>query len=645
MTMNEDEGHRPPPHRRRRSRRLRPPPPPSSPATPTRGSSRRKRMSARFLAGIVASSASLCVAFPSLDVRRYRSRLPVAPDGRHGRGRLRQLERRRKRHGSLRSVASEAEAARSAWDERRARDVDADRKWIVQWRGEGTEGYSEALRELEFTSAFRAELADHLNLIDFDGRFVEDVGFQFQDALTYRGPVYDPSSKEDSRDDGGGGEPIPLAQVATYESAMQYAVPSLPPCVELDTFALDEVFQNTVERCSLVRTAFRVAAAGQSYEELATAALEDGSFDDLMDGGRHANATWSVRLRRYGSPENTAEDVVNNMVGGADGIGDGVGEIKGSKRHARYGKNSRSPLRDERKAILAMADLVKQFRGKVDLTRPECSIYLLEDLRRYQIYRRDVKDAGTSETLLARVIAKGPKTSIYAPKTRICVTTTPLCPIASFALCNAARLPRRGSPAVLDPFAGSCATLLAAAHITSQSTDFGGCRSVAIEIAHNGYVNRDDIVEDFETRSLQPPLEIIRGDCLSNEVRRRARAAIGGDAFDIIVTDPPYGIREAMTSEGDGHHSNDDDCNNVPEISPLAKLFAAMGRDRTNGEPLLRPGGRLVAFVPVRKGESLESCLPDSSAMEEAGLVIEGEGKEQVLSDILSRWLVSFVCK
>ena len=170
----------------------------------------------------------------------------------------------------------------------------------------------------------------------------------------------------------------------------------------------------------------------------------------------------------------------------------------------------------------------------------------------------------------------------------------------------------------------------------SSLTPPGGCRSIGVEIAHNGYVNRDDIVQDFVTRSLPPPTDVIRGDCLSLETRNNARLAVGG-AFDAIVTDPKYGIREAMSS------SEEDDGSEEDDIPPLTKLFYAMGLDRANGTPLLKSGGRLVAFVPVCQGETLEECLPDSAAIEEAGLVMEGEGKEQVLSDILSRWLVSFV--
>mmetsp|Transcript_2890 Transcript_2890/g.6471 ORF Transcript_2890/g.6471 Transcript_2890/m.6471 type:complete len:113 (+) Transcript_2890:580-918(+) len=106
-----------------------------------------------------------------------------------------------------------------------------------------------------------------------------------------------------------------------------------------------------------------------------------------------------------------------------------------------------------------------------------------------------------------------------------------------------------------------------------------------------------------------------------------------------------------MGSEDDGDGDDDDDDGDQHEDSgassydsPLTKLFHAMGRDREMNVPLLKVGGRLAAFVPVREGECLEDCLPNVEARRMAGLVMEGEGKEQVLSDILSRWLVCFVC-
>ena len=214
----------------------------------------------------------------------------------------------------------------------------------------------------------------------------------------------------------------------------------------------------------------------------------------------------------------------------------------------------------------------------------------------------------------------------------MCRTTTPLCPIASFTMCNVARLQRTTPQSVLDPFCRSCSTLLSAAHLASLHVPEGpatGCRSVGIEVCHNGHINREHIVKDFTTRCLPPPVEIIRGDCFSYEVRERARNAIGVGPFDLIVTDPPYGIREAM-SPGNN------------EESPLTRLFHAIDQDRRRGSPLLKRGGRLVAFVPVRQGEQLEDCLLNLTSQRKVGLVMNSEGREQVLSNALWRWLVSF---
>lgn len=502
-----------------------------------------------------------------------------------------------------------------------------DLQWIIQWRGEGAEGYSSTLRQWEFTCAFKAEVAEYWNDdstihgdgVQFDGLkgehsmrdYIDGIQFDFRDALTYQGPVYHPDTVQNDADEMTG-EPIPESQVAAYESGMQYLKVNFPHTDDdaYTTDALNQILQYTIQRCSLVRNGFLLVASGNSYEELAVKALDYGSFNDIMEGGSNQDATWSIRLRRYGPGDESASE-------------DGK---KRSTKQARYGKNVRSPLTDERNAIFAMKDMVELFHGRVNLSNPDCKIYLFDGLKSAA--------ADDSTKCLARAIGKGPKVSIYAPKTRICVTTTPLCPIAAFTLCNVAQL--RPHFTVLDPFAGSCASLLAAAHIATNSErptkSQGG--TVSIEVAHNGLVNRDDIVRDFETRSLDPPLEVIHGDCMLYETRKRARQAIGNNSFDCIVTDPPYGIREAMTS-------GEDDGNSLP---PLTQLLYAMGRDREMGEPLLKVGGRLVAFIPVRKGETLEECLPELQAREEAGLVIEGEGREQVLNDILSRWLVSFVC-
>jgi tRNA G10 N-methylase Trm11 len=175
----------------------------------------------------------------------------------------------------------------------------------------------------------------------------------------------------------------------------------------------------------------------------------------------------------------------------------------------------------------------------------------------------------------------------------------------------------------LDPYAGSCATLLAAAMIAPE------CQTVGIEIAHNGYVDRDDIREDFSTRGLTPPKDLIHGDSADPAMRVRARSSNNNKPFDAIIADPPYGIREST---------------GYSEKSPLEDLFGSIARDREGGGRLLKKGGRLVAFVPVTDEETLEEMLPGQDLVQDAGLVFE-VSREQPLNDKLSRWLVSFVCE
>jgi tRNA G10 N-methylase Trm11 len=214
----------------------------------------------------------------------------------------------------------------------------------------------------------------------------------------------------------------------------------------------------------------------------------------------------------------------------------------------------------------------------------------------------------------------GPQTSVIAPATRICITNTPLEPIAAFCLCNVARI--RNGDRILDPYCGSGTTLLAAAMIAPDS------KTVGIEIAHNGLVNRGDILKDFSSRSLSPPRKLICGDSTHASTRAQARTAVGGQSFDAIISDPPYGIRESS---------------NYNDKSPLEELFACIQQDRDLQHRLLRVGGRVVAFVPVTDEQTLWQMLPTKEVSDLAGLEFE-VCREQPLNEKLSRWLVSYTC-
>ena len=203
---------------------------------------------------------------------------------------------------------------------------------------------------------------------------------------------------------------------------------------------------------------------------------------------------------------------------------------------------------------------------------------------------------------------------------RLSSSQTPLEPIAALSLCNIAGI--RDGQRIFDPYSGSCAILLAGAKIAKNLGQVG------VDSAHDGLINRDHIREDFEVRGLQQPKAVFRGDSTFASVRDRARAAVGDEPFDHIITDPPYGVREAIDA-------------GAP--SPLEEMFRAIKEDRDRGKPLLRKGGKLVCFVPCHPEESLLEELPTRKQEDEAGLKFL-RSIEQPLNSRLSRWLVSYEC-
>ena len=443
-------------------------------------------------------------------------------------------------------------------------------------RGESTKGYSLQFRHIEFSNALST-----IRNADGDDRY-QTTPIQFKDALTFDGE--DEFSEMSDND------------VETFGGSMQYVTinnddTSNEENDDKTTLSTDattlsnELLIQTTKRCALVRSTCEIIAEGDTYEDLANIALSNGSLADYMVDGINFKDSWCVRLRQYGARST-------------------------SNRQKRYGTQMKSPLTLERYAVDQMDCLFDEFGGKVQLENPDCALYILEGLNGRQ-------------KILARLLARGPEIiRVMAPNTRICITKTPLCPIAAYALCNLARI--KNGDKVLDPYAGSCATLLASAMLAPE------CVTVGIEIAHDGIVDRKDVRRDFLERGLILPAKLICGDSTSKQIRLLARNAIGGSAFDAIITDPPYGIREKNKAE----YCID---------PPLIQLVKAIALDRQDGHRLLKKGGRLVAFVPNKVGEKLSDGLPNQDDLKKGGLLLT-EMREQPLSGVLSRWLVVYVC-
>jgi tRNA G10 N-methylase Trm11 len=439
------------------------------------------------------------------------------------------------------------------------------------------------------------------------GTLPDDVLVSFENALSYTGPHEDRVS---------------AVKRARYDQAMQFVRFHDESIRRAMT---RELLSQAVERCSLIHTMYEVVADSSPppseaaepimeigiggdnphrqrcrYDDLTRNALANGAFADMRVDGENERASWCLRVRQYGDLDHDDTENESQPNGLSQRRRDRIPHL----RHA--GKKTRS-MEKEREALLALRPLLSQLGGAVNLRSPDTKIYVLDGLVN-----------GTA--LLTRRLASGGHrlASSIAPNTRICVTNTPLCPVAAFALCNVAGV--KGNQSILDPYAGSGAILLAASLIDGKSG------TVGIEIAHDGLVNREDLRRDFATRRLPQPLALIKGDSTDVEVRRQARLAIGDVPFDLIITDPPYGIRESTIRS-----------------VPILDLLNAIASDRKAGRRLLKKGGKLVCFVPCQENESLGSVLPDAQQMNEAGLRFESI-REQPLNSKLSRWLVSLIC-
>eukprot|EP00957_Ditylum_brightwellii_P211426 15366154-Ditylum_brightwellii.AAC.1 len=336
-----------------------------------------------------------------------------------------------------------------------------------------------------------------------------------------------------------------------------------------------------------------------------------GSFHDMssMDG-KHYNSTWSFRLKYFGT---ITDDTVISQE-----------DEKNNKRgdNKRFGYRTTRSVKKEREALALLKDLFIPLGGNVDLKNPDVSILLFEGL------------GDGDEKILTRKVADGPKVSIINPNTRHCVTNTPLCPTTSYIICNLDRI--KSHSTILDPYAGSCSLLLASSLIESETT------TVGIEIANENGINRTNIMTDFYSRDLTPPKSLLCGDFRNETIRDMARESIGNVPFDVILTDPPYGIREKQ----EWTLSSSNYPWSLCHTNPLLDIVKIVAMDLERGKPLicLNGGGRLVVFVPCTSQQSIYDLLPAREQLSDAMLSLEVM-VEQRLNDSLSRWLVVFESK
>ena len=189
----------------------------------------------------------------------------------------------------------------------------------------------------------------------------------------------------------------------------------------------------------------------------------------------------------------------------------------------------------------------------------------------------------------------------YALKSRQAAGPTAMEPEIGFLMGNWARV-RPGSR-VLDPTCGSCGLLLAAAAL-------GATELTGVDRNASAF---DGVAADFTRLGLPPP-RLATGDVTRPDATPSLLRAACGGMYDAIVCDPPYGMRApvliaerepssaepGLRSAEPAPRSAEPAPRSPPDLSAAVLALA---------ERSLAPGGRCVAFLPVR-GAEVDVALP-----------------------------------
>lgn len=175
--------------------------------------------------------------------------------------------------------------------------------------------------------------------------------------------------------------------------------------------------------------------------------------------------------------------------------------------------------------------------------------------------------------------------SRFSLSSRSYLGRTTLPPDLAYLMAIQARV-RPGS-LVLDPFCGTCSTLLSCAAL--------GAATVGVEVdtrVLHGFVDgRPGIARNFAEAGLDPPERLVHADMA--QLDRRLLPEARYYAFDALVTDPPYGLMEGL---GDFY-------------LPLSRRLTALLRLAC---ARLRVGGRLVFLLPVPPTADEACVMPDT---------------------------------
>jgi tRNA G10 N-methylase Trm11 len=386
-----------------------------------------------------------------------------------------------------------------------------------------------------------------------------------------------------------------------------------------------EVATAVASRCSTVRGAFEVWATARFEPACSLAPAEAAQQADarwrLLADCVHADTAFEARARMLGAmqADSWRVDVIN------------------------IGTNKPRSLAAKVALMETFDSLLGPLPGAVDLKSPAQIVTLIEDCRepdgpRAAARRSDLVQA-PHWLGLGRLLTCGAAAHLsrFALSDRSYLGRTTLPPEYSYLMAIQARvLPGHR---VLDPFCGTCSTLLSCAALGAITMGVeADARVLHGTIADGAHLrpkgskaltsepSASGIATNFAEGGLPPPECLLLGDMASFDAL--LTAASGADkaaaniAFDAIVTDPPYGLMEGLGALY------------VPLGQRLTSLLRLASRR-------LKLGGRLVFLLPLPAGADVAQALPDTLPTARC-LSLERISRQR-LSQRLHRLLVTMV--
>ncbi|XP_071854597.1 tRNA (guanine(10)-N(2))-methyltransferase homolog isoform X2 [Apostichopus japonicus] len=291
-------------------------------------------------------------------------------------------------------------------------------------------------------------------------------------------------------------------------------------------------------------------------------------------------------------------------------------------------------------------DLIHQFmvnlplKGRVDLENPDDLFYICED------YGPNPNSAPEEPfyVYVGRKVSEGQRylAHQYSVKTRHFIGNTSMDAQLSLIMANQGGV--KPNMFVFDPFVGTGSLLVAAAHfggyvagcdinvntihgVGKSSRSFGKPRG---EVTLRG--NDENILANMRQYNLHDRyLDVMVSDFALNVWREQ-------ELFDVIVTDPPYGIREKTRKIGTNKHYDELEDQTLEGHIPSTMSYhlADIFKDLLNfSARYLRLHGRLVYWLPVVNAEYSDDHIPQHPCLK----VIANS--EQKINMTISRRLIT----